>query len=138
MWTSLALGVLFTQEPVYKFYSTVFGTTVVKPGGLTGLVYAIEPGTGRLPVFDRMRPISKVYTTALDIPLQEFDKGFPGVPERFEWFASITPKISGFRSPAGTTLRSNPTTARPCFSTIGWSSTTMESTPYKKRKAARI
>ena len=34
-----------------------------------------------------MRPISKVYTTALDIPLQEFDKGFPGVPERFEWFA---------------------------------------------------
>ena len=44
---SLALVVLFTQEPVYKFYSTVFGTTVVKPGELTGLVYAIELGSER-------------------------------------------------------------------------------------------
>ena len=33
-----------------------------------------------------MRPISKLYTTSLDIPLQAFDQGFPGVPERFEWF----------------------------------------------------
>ena len=38
MWTatSAALALLLTQqqqqqEPVYKFYSTVFGTTVLKP-----------------------------------------------------------------------------------------------------------
>jgi len=75
------------EEPVYKFYSTVFGTTVLKPGGLTGLVYALAPDTPRLPVFDRMRPISKIYTTSLNIPWQAFTLGFPGVPERFEWFA---------------------------------------------------
>jgi len=75
------------HEPVYKFYSTVFGTSVVKPGGLTGRVYALEPDTPRLPNFDRMRPVSKIWTTSLDIPLQDFTLGFPGVPERFEWFA---------------------------------------------------
>ena len=74
-------------EPVYKFYSTVFGTSVVKPGGLTGLVYELEPGTDRLPSFDRMRAVSKAYTNSLDIRLQEFSRGFPGIPERFEWFA---------------------------------------------------
>ena len=75
------------EEPVYKFYSTVFGTTVLKAGGLTGLVYTLEPGTPHLPSFDRMRPISKVYTTTLNIQPQDFTLGFPGVPERFEWFA---------------------------------------------------
>ena len=89
MWTAAgaALVLLLGQEPVYKFYSTVFGTSVFKSGGLTGLVYALEPGTSRLPVFDTMRPISKLYTNSLDIAPQPFDQGFPGVPERFEWFA---------------------------------------------------
>ena len=91
MWTLAVFALLAwqqqTPEPVYKFYSTVFGTGVVKAGGLTGLVYTIKPGTDRLPAFDHMRPVSKVWTTTLDIPLQTFDKGFPGVPDRFEWFA---------------------------------------------------
>lgn len=74
-------------DPVYKFYSTVFGTSVIKSGGLTGRVYEIAPNTPNLPSFDAMRPIAKVWTTKLDIPLQDFTRGFPGVPERFEWFA---------------------------------------------------
>ena len=82
-----AVAQTLPTDPVYKFYSTVFGTSVMKSGGLTGLVYEIEPDTGRLPFFDRMRPISKVWTTSLNIPVQDFSKGFPGVADRFEWFA---------------------------------------------------
>ena len=74
-------------EPVYRFYSTVFGTSAIKPGGLTGLVYELPAGTAYLPSFKRMRPVSKIYATSLNIPSQNFDSGFPGVPGRFEWFA---------------------------------------------------
>lgn len=87
-WLAVALTIQAQQsEPVYKFYSTVFGTSVIKSGGLTGLVYVLPPETDRLPSFERLHPVSKIWTTKLDIPLQEFSLGFPGVPERFEWFA---------------------------------------------------
>ena len=77
-----------SSDPVYTFYSTVFGTSVVKPGLLTGWVYELEPGTQRLPRFSgRMKPVATVYTNSLNVPLQDFTAGFPGVPNRFEWFA---------------------------------------------------
>ena len=75
------------REPVYQFYSTVFGTSVKKSGGLTGQVFELKPGTRRLPKFQKKTPVATVYTSSLNVPLQEFTTGFPGVPNRFEWFA---------------------------------------------------
>jgi PA14 domain len=87
----LAIGsgahALAGQEPVYKFSTTVFGTPVVIPAGLKGLVYELAPGTGKLPAFESMQPVATIYSTSLNVPPQDFTQGFPGVINRLEWFA---------------------------------------------------
>ena len=91
-----ASGLLWAQElapaksepePIFKFYSTVFGTNVPQSGGFTGLVYALKPGEEYLPNFNRRKPISKIWTASLNVPSQDFSRGFPGIPNRVEWFA---------------------------------------------------
>ncbi len=64
-----------------------FGTTVVIPAGLRGEVYKIRHWTSHLPDFSKLHPKGAIYTDALDVPAQDFKQGFPGVTERFEWFA---------------------------------------------------
>ena len=64
-----------------------FGTTVVVPGGLRGLIYNLHRNTQRLPDFRKMKPVGTIYTSSLNIPVQDFRDGFPGVTKRFEWFA---------------------------------------------------
>src|SRR5579862_8418217 len=66
----------------------VFGTTVVIPSGLRGLVYHIHHNSRELPDFDKMKPAGPaIYTSSLNLPPQNFKQGFPGVTKRFEWFA---------------------------------------------------
>jgi len=64
-----------------------FGTTVVIPSGLRGQIYYIHHNTRKLPRFDSMKPVGTIYTTALNVPSRSFNEGFPGVTDRFEWFA---------------------------------------------------
>ena len=74
---------LFGQEnPV-----ATFGTTVAISSGLQGNLYLLKPGGESLPNFRRMQPIGSVYTTSLRISPRSFREGFPGVTDRFEWFA---------------------------------------------------
>jgi len=87
LFTEIGAHALAGQEPVYKFSTTVFGTTVVIPAGLRGLVYELEPDTTMLPDFELMRPIATIYTSVLNVPPQDFMEGFPGISDRFEWFA---------------------------------------------------
>ena len=70
------------EQPVYTF-----GTTVVIPSGLHGLVYQIPRNTNRLPDFRKLKPVGSIYTSSLNVPAQDFRQGFPGVTKRFEWFA---------------------------------------------------
>lgn len=65
----------------------VFGTTVVIPSGLRGLIYYMRPGEAWLPDFTRLKPAGAIYTTTLDVPAQDFLLGFPGITNRNEWFA---------------------------------------------------
>lgn len=65
----------------------VFGTTVVVPDGLRGFIYSLHRNTEKLPNFKHKRPIGTIYATSLNIPVQDFRNGFPGVTDRFEWFA---------------------------------------------------
>jgi len=87
LFTEIGAHALAGQEPVYKFSTTVFGTTVVIPAGLRGLVYELEPDATMLPDFELMRPIATIYTSVLNVPPQDFMEGFPGISDRFEWFA---------------------------------------------------
>jgi hypothetical protein len=64
-----------------------FGTTVVIPGGMRGDIYYIPSDTARLPEFRWFKPVGSIYTNSLNVPPQSFLNGFPGVTNRFEWFA---------------------------------------------------
>jgi len=85
---------LAAQEPPYKFRTTVvgeplytFGTTIAANGGFRGEIYHIDPGSQKLPNFSRLKSIGAIYTPYLCVPSRSFDEGFPGVTERYEWFA---------------------------------------------------
>jgi hypothetical protein len=64
-----------------------FGTTVVLPSGLKGEIYNLKNNTAKLPNFNHLKPVGEIYTNSLNIPPREFTSGFPGVTDRFEWFA---------------------------------------------------
>lgn len=64
-----------------------FGTVRPLGPGFEGRIYALSPGTGRLPDFRQLTPVGTVYTRVLNVPQQDFRKGFPGVTDRIEWFA---------------------------------------------------
>jgi hypothetical protein len=63
-----------------------FGTTVVVPGGLLGVIYYIRPLSQFLPEFSRLDPIGVIYTSTLNVTPRGFREGFPGVTDRYEWF----------------------------------------------------
>ena len=64
-----------------------FGTAGAVPFALQGRVYFIPENTEQLPDFSRLRPQGTISTTVLNIQPQSFTVGFPGVTDRFEWFA---------------------------------------------------
>jgi len=64
-----------------------FGTTVVVPGGLEGVVYHIPKNSKAIPDLSKIKPQGKIYVSSLNIPLRDFTEGFPGVTKRLEWFA---------------------------------------------------
>lgn len=69
-------------EPPYTF-----GVTVVDTTGLEGKIYYLKRDSQSLPDFSKMKPKGSIYTPELNIPLQHWRVGFPGVTKRFEWFA---------------------------------------------------
>jgi hypothetical protein len=68
--------------------TAIFGTTVIIPSGLRGLVYHIHHNRKELPDFEKLKPAGPpIYTSSLNLPPQSFSQGFPGVTKRNEWFA---------------------------------------------------
>jgi hypothetical protein len=82
MWIWTALLLLAQDKPEYTF-----GTTVVSSSWLQGRIYDLKPDTDRLPRLDRMKPVGTIYTNMLNVWPQRFDRGFPGITDRYEWFA---------------------------------------------------
>ncbi len=71
------------QDPVY-----VFGTTVVIPSGLQGVVYFISHAAKNLEELGvKDKPRGTIYASSLNIPPQDYKLGFPGIANRLEWFA---------------------------------------------------
>jgi hypothetical protein len=64
-----------------------FGTTTVSSSGLQGKLYLLDSRSEELPKFNKLRPVGTVYTTSLQITPRPFQQGFPGITDRFEWFA---------------------------------------------------
>jgi hypothetical protein len=85
------LGVLaaaaVAQTPAPREPMVTFGTTVVSSYGLRGDIYFLQAGTQKLPNFARLKPVGSIYTNILHVPPRDFSEGFPGVTDRYEWFA---------------------------------------------------
>src|SRR5690606_4170844 len=66
----------------------VFGYEDPVKGCFEGVVYPLAPKTSKLPTaWDSLEAISVVYACEWDIPTRKWETGFPGVEDRFEWFA---------------------------------------------------
>ena len=78
----LATGLLAQEKPQYTF-----GTTVVSTSGLQGRVYLLKKNISKLPRFDSLKSAGTIYTNTLNVWPQRFEEGFPGISNRFEWFA---------------------------------------------------
>jgi hypothetical protein len=75
------------QTPVAGGPPYTFGVTVVDTTGLEGKIYYIKRDSQKLPDFSKMKSKGSIYTAELNVPLQHWLAGFPGVTKRFEWFA---------------------------------------------------
>ncbi|GEM_PF-1081587 len=71
----------------FSNFQGVFGSSQVKPFSFTGNVYFLPKGTSSLPDFKTLTPVGKIYTYELNIPPRSFKEGFPGITDRYEWFA---------------------------------------------------
>ena len=65
-----------------------FGSKEQIPFALKGDIYFLDSGSAHLPEdFKKLKSVGSIYTQSLNIPARRFDRGFPGVTDRFEWFA---------------------------------------------------
>ena len=64
-----------------------FGSGTQTPDSFTGTIYFLPPATQKFPDVSAMQGSGVLYTRNFDIAPRNFDKGFPGVDTRFEWFA---------------------------------------------------
>jgi outer membrane protein OmpA-like peptidoglycan-associated protein len=84
---AVAGAVLALAAPPAAAQGGGFGTAGTVPFALQGRVYFIPENSEQLPDFSRLRPQGTISTTMLNIQPQSFTVGFPGVTDRFEWFA---------------------------------------------------
>jgi len=74
--------------PPEKPPENVFGYEKPVRGCFEGQVYFVVPETQRLPVdYSTMTASTVLYACEWDIPVTRWEQGFPGIQDRFEWFA---------------------------------------------------
>jgi len=52
----------------------------------TGFIYYLEKNILRLPDFKKLKPVGEIYTNSINIQDRDYQRGFPGVNNRFESF----------------------------------------------------
>jgi hypothetical protein len=66
----------------------VFGYDEPVLGCFEGQVFPLAVDAPKLPTnYDALTPVSVVYACEWDIAPRSWDQGFPGIADRFEWFA---------------------------------------------------
>lgn len=65
----------------------VLGSKRKVPFALKGNIYFLEPGTSHLPDLSQLTRKGTIYARELNVTPRSFSEGFPGVTDRFEWFA---------------------------------------------------
>jgi len=77
--------------------ATAFGDSIPISNGLRGRVFLLPATTAKLPDFDTMQAeANPIFLKQVDIPVQNWSAGFPGLRDRFEWFGI---EYTGFFKP---------------------------------------
>lgn len=64
-----------------------FGSKDKTEASIEGKIYYLPENTQKLPQFSGIASEGSIYTSKWDVPSRDFEEGFPGVTDRFEWFA---------------------------------------------------
>ncbi len=76
------------QPPPVQPPPNVFGYEKPVLGCFEGQVFELAPNTQKLPKsYDSLTPKSVLYACEWNIAPRSWDQGFPGIEQRFEWFA---------------------------------------------------
>ena len=67
--------------------SRTFGDKSWAQGALRGQIFFLPPQTRRLPDLRSLKAQGTIFATRLDVPGRDWKDGFPGITNRFEWFA---------------------------------------------------
>lgn len=75
-------------DPPKEPPDNVFGYEKPVLGCFEGQVFPLAENAPALPTdYTSLQPVSALYACEWDIPPRQWDQGFPGIAERFEWFA---------------------------------------------------
>lgn len=64
-----------------------FGTAKKMDVSMEGKIYFLPEDADDLPDFSKLKSQGSIYTDCWNVPARDFTSGFPGVTNRFEWFA---------------------------------------------------
>ena len=91
MKTKIAKHLKLISIIIFVFMTGAFGqsaTINVKPKLIRGDVFIIEKTTTELPRdFTKLKPITTIYVSEINVPTRSWNNGFPDLPEIYEWFA---------------------------------------------------
>lgn len=86
----LGIALSFALVPALSAEEAAFGKK--DPGllNLKGTIYFLPEDTEAMPAgLEKQKPQGTIYAEKLDIPLRDFEEGFPGVTDRYEWFGIL-------------------------------------------------
>jgi outer membrane protein OmpA-like peptidoglycan-associated protein len=64
-----------------------FGTAKKMDVSMEGKIYFLPQDADDLPDFSKLKSEGSIYTDRWNVPARDFTSGFPGVTNRYEWFA---------------------------------------------------
>jgi outer membrane protein OmpA-like peptidoglycan-associated protein len=64
-----------------------FGTKEKTAVSMEGKIYLLPENAEALPDFGTLKGEGSIWTSEWNVPVRDFEEGFPGVTDRFEWFA---------------------------------------------------
>lgn len=84
-----AVMVMVESEESYRDsdQDTLFGATSELSASFVGHIFHLPHNTRKLPDLGALGPVGTIYTRRINISPRSFNAGFPGVTDRFEWFA---------------------------------------------------
>lgn len=64
-----------------------FGSKDQTEASIEGKIYYLPENTSKLPDFASLTSVGSIFASKWDVPRRSFEEGFPGISDRFEWFA---------------------------------------------------